>query len=168
MKINKTILIGIIFILLAGVIFLTDSLNPIIRPMPEQPHGTALACLCLFRAGMPEWCCRGTLGGRKLLCRVGIMAPSRILAGSRTRFGACFHLRDAQWEHRMCKCAQAHRQGNGSASILMLNWLCLPSLNPRECLTSPADPDVAWTYQFFSGSLRCLLAVAKIAWHQYY
>ena len=33
MKINKTILIGIIFILLAGVIFLTDSLNPIIRPI---------------------------------------------------------------------------------------------------------------------------------------
>ena len=33
MKVNKTILVGIIFILLAGVIFLTDILNPIIRPI---------------------------------------------------------------------------------------------------------------------------------------
>ena len=31
MKINKTILFGFLFILLAGVIFLTDILNPIIR-----------------------------------------------------------------------------------------------------------------------------------------
>ena len=33
MNVNKTILIGIIFILLAGVIFITDFLNPIIRPI---------------------------------------------------------------------------------------------------------------------------------------
>ena len=33
MKVNKTILVGIILILLAGVIFLTDVLNPIIRPV---------------------------------------------------------------------------------------------------------------------------------------
>ena len=33
MKINKTIIIGAIFILIAGVIFLTDMLNPIIRPV---------------------------------------------------------------------------------------------------------------------------------------
>ena len=33
MKVNKTILVGAIFILLAGVIFLTDILNPIIRPI---------------------------------------------------------------------------------------------------------------------------------------
>lgn len=33
MKLNKTILVGAIFILLAGVIFLTDALNPIIRPI---------------------------------------------------------------------------------------------------------------------------------------
>ena len=33
MKVNKTILIGIIFILFAGVIFLIDNLNPIIRPI---------------------------------------------------------------------------------------------------------------------------------------
>ena len=33
MKVNKTILVGIIFIILAGVIFLTNSLNPIIRPI---------------------------------------------------------------------------------------------------------------------------------------
>ena len=33
MKVNKTIVIGIAFILLAGVIFLTDALNPIIRPV---------------------------------------------------------------------------------------------------------------------------------------
>lgn len=33
MKVNKTVLIGLIFILLAGVIFLTDVLNPIIRPI---------------------------------------------------------------------------------------------------------------------------------------
>lgn len=35
MKVNKTILVGIIFILLAGVIFLTDILNPIIRPVTQ-------------------------------------------------------------------------------------------------------------------------------------
>ena len=33
MKVNKTILVGVIFIILAGVIFLTDALNPIIRPV---------------------------------------------------------------------------------------------------------------------------------------
>ena len=33
MKLNKTILAGFIFILLAGVIFLTDVLNPFIRPI---------------------------------------------------------------------------------------------------------------------------------------
>lgn len=33
MKLNKTILIGLIFILLAGVIFVSDALNPIIRPI---------------------------------------------------------------------------------------------------------------------------------------
>ena len=33
MKVNKTILVGILFILIAGVIFLTDILNPIIRPV---------------------------------------------------------------------------------------------------------------------------------------
>ena len=33
MKLNKTILVGFIFILLAGVIFLTDVLNPFIRPI---------------------------------------------------------------------------------------------------------------------------------------
>lgn len=33
MKVNKTILIGIIFIFLACLIFITDSLNPIIRPV---------------------------------------------------------------------------------------------------------------------------------------
>ena len=33
MKFNKTILIGLIFILIAGVIFATDILNPIIRPV---------------------------------------------------------------------------------------------------------------------------------------
>ena len=33
MKINKTIIIGFLFILLAGVIFVTDILNPIIRPI---------------------------------------------------------------------------------------------------------------------------------------
>ena len=33
MKLNKTILVGVIFIILAGVIFLTDILNPIIRPV---------------------------------------------------------------------------------------------------------------------------------------
>ena len=33
MKLNKTILVGALFILLAGVIFLTDILNPIIRPV---------------------------------------------------------------------------------------------------------------------------------------
>lgn len=33
MKINKTILIGLIFIALSGIIFFTDVLNPIIRPI---------------------------------------------------------------------------------------------------------------------------------------
>lgn len=33
MKVNKTILIGLIFIMLAGIIFMTDLLNPIIRPI---------------------------------------------------------------------------------------------------------------------------------------
>ena len=33
MKVNKTILVGVAFILLAGVIFLTNILNPIIRPV---------------------------------------------------------------------------------------------------------------------------------------
>ena len=33
MKVNKTILVGAIFVLLAGAIFLTDMLNPIIRPV---------------------------------------------------------------------------------------------------------------------------------------
>lgn len=33
MKLNKTILIGLIFILLAGIIFVSDALNPIIRPI---------------------------------------------------------------------------------------------------------------------------------------
>lgn len=33
MKLNKTILIGLVFILLAGVIFVSDILNPIIRPI---------------------------------------------------------------------------------------------------------------------------------------
>ena len=33
MKVNKTILVGILFIVLAGIIFLTDILNPIIRPI---------------------------------------------------------------------------------------------------------------------------------------
>lgn len=33
MKVNKTIIIGLIFILLAGIIFMTDALNPIIRPI---------------------------------------------------------------------------------------------------------------------------------------
>ena len=33
MKVNKTILVGALFILMAGVIFLTDALNPIIRPI---------------------------------------------------------------------------------------------------------------------------------------
>ncbi|WP_292807897.1 hypothetical protein [Methanobrevibacter sp.] len=33
MKVNKTILIGIIFILFSGVIFITDIFNPIIRPI---------------------------------------------------------------------------------------------------------------------------------------
>lgn len=33
MKINKTILLGLLFILLAGVIFITDFLTPIIRPV---------------------------------------------------------------------------------------------------------------------------------------
>jgi hypothetical protein len=33
MKINKTIIIGLIFILFAGVIFITDIFNPIIRPV---------------------------------------------------------------------------------------------------------------------------------------
>lgn len=33
MKVNKTIIIGLIFIILAGIIFMTDLLNPIIRPI---------------------------------------------------------------------------------------------------------------------------------------
>ncbi|WP_405294318.1 hypothetical protein [Methanobrevibacter sp.] len=33
MKVNKTILVGAIFILLGGIIFLTDILNPVIRPI---------------------------------------------------------------------------------------------------------------------------------------
>ena len=33
MKVNKTVVIGFLFILLAGAIFLTDVLNPIIRPV---------------------------------------------------------------------------------------------------------------------------------------
>ena len=33
MKLNKTIIIGLIFMLLAGVIFVSDVLNPIIRPI---------------------------------------------------------------------------------------------------------------------------------------
>ena len=33
MKVNKTVVIGFLFILLAGAIFLTDILNPIIRPV---------------------------------------------------------------------------------------------------------------------------------------
>jgi len=33
MKVNKTILVGALFIIIAGIIFLTDSLNPIIRPI---------------------------------------------------------------------------------------------------------------------------------------
>lgn len=36
MKLNKTLLLGIIFILIAGVIFLTDILNSIIRPITYQ------------------------------------------------------------------------------------------------------------------------------------
>ena len=33
MKVNKTILVGALFIVLAGIIFLTDALNPVIRPV---------------------------------------------------------------------------------------------------------------------------------------
>ena len=33
MKVNKTILVGILFIVLGCIIFLTDILNPIIRPV---------------------------------------------------------------------------------------------------------------------------------------
>ena len=33
MKINKTILVGLLFILFAGLIFITDAFNPIIRPI---------------------------------------------------------------------------------------------------------------------------------------
>ena len=33
MKINKTILIGLAFIIFAGLIFITDAFNPIIRPI---------------------------------------------------------------------------------------------------------------------------------------
>ena len=33
MKVNKTILIGIAFLILGGIIFLSDMLNPIIRPI---------------------------------------------------------------------------------------------------------------------------------------
>lgn len=35
MKLNKTIIIGLIFLLLAGVVFVTDILNPIIRPVTQ-------------------------------------------------------------------------------------------------------------------------------------
>ena len=33
MKVNKTIIIGFLFILFAGIIFVTDIFNPIIRPI---------------------------------------------------------------------------------------------------------------------------------------
>ena len=33
MKINKTIMLGLVFIILAGLIFITDALNPVIRPV---------------------------------------------------------------------------------------------------------------------------------------
>ena len=33
MKLNKTIILGILLILFAGVIFITDIFNPIIRPV---------------------------------------------------------------------------------------------------------------------------------------
>ena len=33
MKINKTIFVGIIFIIIAGVIFISDILNPIVHPI---------------------------------------------------------------------------------------------------------------------------------------
>ncbi|WP_292818554.1 hypothetical protein [Methanobrevibacter sp.] len=36
MRVNKTIIIGLIFMLLAGVIFVSDILNPIIRPITYQ------------------------------------------------------------------------------------------------------------------------------------
>lgn len=36
MKVNKTILLGIIFILFGGVIFVTDIFNPIVRPITYQ------------------------------------------------------------------------------------------------------------------------------------
>lgn len=36
MKLNRTTIIGLIFIILAGIIFITDILNPIIRPITYQ------------------------------------------------------------------------------------------------------------------------------------
>lgn len=33
MKLNKTILIGLVFILFGGIIFVTDIFNPVIRPI---------------------------------------------------------------------------------------------------------------------------------------
>ena len=36
MRVNKTIIIGFIFMLLAGVIFVSDIFNPIIRPITYQ------------------------------------------------------------------------------------------------------------------------------------
>ena len=36
MKVNKTILVGFIFIIFAGIIFVTDMFNPIIRPVTYQ------------------------------------------------------------------------------------------------------------------------------------
>lgn len=36
MRVNKTIIIGLIFMLLAGVIFVSDILNPVIRPITYQ------------------------------------------------------------------------------------------------------------------------------------
>ena len=41
---------------------------------PEKQHDTALACLCLLRAGIPEWWWQETQGGKKLIPSVGIMA----------------------------------------------------------------------------------------------
>ena len=36
MKVNKTILVGFLFIIFAGIIFVTDMFNPIIRPVTYQ------------------------------------------------------------------------------------------------------------------------------------
>ena len=36
MKLNKTIIVGLILIVFAGVIFITDVFNPIIRPVTYQ------------------------------------------------------------------------------------------------------------------------------------